>query len=269
MSLVSRTQIAPVLVAGIVLCTALIPPAMAGNSGTSLKGSARTARNRPVIGASVVIRSEDHPGTILLTSTDGKGALSTMNLPDGLYDVAIVKDGLVPVIKKDVQIKFPFRPVVEIDMTPESETTHAGEPAVRKPEGQDGKIRLTGEVKTLAGGTLPDISIALVRVDGEENPVRVRSGEDGRFEWPELAPGEWRVEIRGAGFLPIRATVSLTRPVRLLSLLVPQPAGHQFPALDLLPEEIPVYPGGGLELLGPLDGEEASPGTDLVSRDGG
>jgi hypothetical protein len=267
--LVPRIRFRPVPVAGLVLLAYLFTPVLAGNSGTSLKGSARTARHRPVVGASVVIRSGAHPGTILLTSTDGKGNLKTMKLPDGLYDIAIAKDGLTTVVKKDVQIKFPFRPVVEIDMMPENQEAASGELAVLNLQKQDETIALTGEVKTLDGRILPDISIALVRVDGDENPVRVRSGEDGTFEWPRLAPGDWRVEIRGAGFLPIRATVSLTRSMKLLSLMVPQPAGHLLPALDLLPEEIPVYPGGSPGLLDLRDGEETAPGADLVSGDGG
>ncbi len=210
-----------------------------GNNGTSLKGSARLARNRPVVGASVRIHRENDRSRYLLTSTDGKGLLKTMELPDGDYQVTVTKDGLASVTKSTVAVRFPFRPVVEIDMAPGPApeipviATGSGEP-----------LELTGRILNRDGDPVPDVAVRLVRLDGAGDPVRLRSGADGALDGLKLAPGVWSVEVRGVGYLSIRSVMELDGPVRLVALLVPQPSGYLAPAIDLLPEEQPVPPAG-------------------------
>ena len=214
-------------------------PAVRGNNGTSLKGNARLARNRPVIGASVRIRLENDRSRYLLTSTDGKGLLKTMELLDGDYQVTVTKDGLAAVTKSAVAVRFPFRPVVEIEMVPGPmpET-----PAMAT--GSDEPLALTGRILNRNGDPVPDVAVRLVRLDGAGDPVRLRSGADGALDGLNLAPGVWSVEVRGVGYLSIRSVMELDGPVRLVALLVPQPSGYLAPAIDLLPEEQPIPPAG-------------------------
>ena len=220
-----------------VLALILALPVGAGNNGTSLKGSAQLGRNRPVIGASVRIAPEGDRSSYLLTSTDARGLLETMELQDGEYQVLVTKDGLAPVTKSAVRIQAPFRPVVELVMAPGREMEHQVSGST---SGE--LLDLTGRVLTREGEPVPDVTVRLVRLDGAGDPVRIRSGEDGTLAGSELAPGSWAVEVRAAGYLSIRSVLELDSPVRLVALVVPQPAGYLAPARDLLPEEQPVPP---------------------------
>ena len=214
-------------------------PTVRGNNGTSLKGSARLGRNLPVVGATVRIRPENDRSRYLLTTTDGKGLLETMELPDGEYQVTVSKDGLATVTKSAVTVRYPFRPVVEIEMAPG--------PATEIPTAAAGSgdaLGLTGRILTRDGNPVPDVTVRLVRLDGAGDPVRLRSGEDGDLSTTGLATGSWSVEVRGVGFLSIRSVMDLDGPVGLVALLVPQPSGYLAPAIDLLPEEQPVPPAG-------------------------
>jgi len=233
------------------------PPRVRGNNGTSLKGNARTSAGRPVVGASVRIRPDDHPGEIVWTSTDRQGTFRTLKLPDGTYQVAIFKDRLQAVVKEGIRVQFPFRPVVEVEMPP---AARAGEKMAAPAGDQDapaGTIRLEGVLKTLEGDPVPDGTVRLTPVEAGRNPVRTRSGEEGRFRLPGMEAGDWLLEVHGIGFLPIRGEISLAESTELVILLVPQPPGHKLSPLDLLPEEIPVPPSvplrpqGGRENVDP------------------
>jgi hypothetical protein len=226
----------PVLV---VLSLGLAMPALPGNNGTSLKGSAHLDRNRPVVGASVRIRPENDRSRYLLTSTDGQGLLETMDLPDGDYQVSLTKDGLVPVTKSEVKVRFPFRTVVEIKMAPGPDPEASPADA-----GSRDPLELNGRILTRQGDPVADVTVRLVRLDGAGDPVKIQSAEDGTLAGSGLKGGSWAVEVQAAGYLSIRSVLELDGPVRLVALLIPQPAGYLAPALDLLPEEQPVPPSG-------------------------
>ena len=226
-----------------VLSLILAMPALPGNNGTSLKGSAHLDRNRPVVGASVRIRPEKDRSRYLLTCTDGQGNLETLELPDGDYEVRVTKDGLVPVTKSAVKVHYPFRPVVEVVMAPGSDTD-VGPAAF----GSGDLLELTGNILTRDGKPVADVLVRMIRRDGAGDPVRIRSGEDGSLQGSGLAPGRWAAEVQAAGFLSIRSDLDLEGPVRLEALLVPRPAGYLAPAMDLLPEEKPVPPTGSTPL---------------------
>ena len=226
-----------------VLAMILALPVAGGNNGTSLKGSASLDRNQPVVGASVRISPENDRSRYLLTSTDGQGLLETMDLPDGDYQVSFTKEGLTPVIKSAVNVRFPFRPVVEVTMGPGPDS----EPAPSAVDSED-LLDLTGRVLTREGDPVADVTVRLVRLDGGGDPLKIRSAEDGTLTGSELAPGSWAVEVRAAGFLSIRSVLDLEGPVLLVALLIPQPASYLAPAMDLLPDEQPVPPAGATPL---------------------
>ena len=68
------------------------------------------------------------------------------------------------------------------------------------------------------------------------------SDEKGTFELRDLAPGLWNMEIRGAGYLPVRAPASLLGETALRAVLVDQPATYEPQPLDLMPPEEPIPP---------------------------
>lgn len=246
-----RFTLLPVLVLFLVLPGSLAgeeDPArtqVRGNNGTSLKGSARLARNRPVVGATVRIRPENDHSRYLLTSTDGSGFLETLELPDGDYEVTVAKDGLATITKPAVGVKFPFRPVVEVNMSPGPES----DAMVGPPVGPGDPLTLDGRILTREGAPVADAIVRLVRLHGVGDPVRIRSGEHGLLAGTGLMPGVWAVEVKAAGFLSIRSTLVLDGPVRLTALLVPQPSGYLAPPRDMLPREQPVAPAGAISPL--------------------
>jgi hypothetical protein len=190
-----------------------------------------------VVGASVKIHRENDLSMVLLTSTDRRGTLKTMELPDGEYRVTVAKDGLSDATKPEVEVRFPFRPVVEFDMVPGGKVENPVAAA-----GPERPLTITGQVLNRDGDPVPDATVRLKRLDGPGDPVRLRSGEDGGLEAGSLSSGVWSVEVRSVGYLPIRSSVAMDGDAKLVVLLVPQPGGYLAPAIDMLPEEQPVLP---------------------------
>ena len=99
--------------------------------------------------------------------------------------------------------------------------------------------------------------IRLIRADGSVDPRDGMTGAEGKFAIPGLQAGAWRLEILGAGFLPIRVPVTLSGEATLTASLVEQPASYQPPPLDLIPPEMPIPPPAP---------HEPEPATDAVAE---
>jgi len=210
-----------------------------GRKSTWLLGHARTGRNRWVTGATVLVTPSSGEPRIYVTATDEKGSYFFETLPEGLYDVTITKGGLAPVTKSAVELRFPFRAVVEVVMEPS--VTPAG-PAAAEPPDSEAATSLDGTIRARAGQPLDEVRIRLIRADGSVDPRDGMTGAEGQFAMPGLQAGDWRLEILGAGFLPIRVPVTLTGGATLTALLVEQPASYEPPPLDLMPPEMPIPP---------------------------
>jgi len=174
-----------------------------------------------------------------VTATDEKGSYFFETLPEGRYDVTITKGGLAPVTKDGVELRFPFRAVVEVVMEPGA--TPAGPAAAEAPASGDA-TSLEGTVRARAGQPLDEVRIRLIRADGSVDPRDGMTGAEGTFTMPGLQAGDWRLEVLGAGFLPIRVPVTLSGEATLTALLVEQPASYEPPPLDLMPPEMPIPP---------------------------
>jgi hypothetical protein len=211
-----------------------------GHKVTWLLGHARTGRNRWVTGAAVLVTPASGESRIYVTATDEKGSYFFDALPEGLYDVTITKSGLVPVTKDKIELRFPFRAVVEVVMEPEP---GAAVPAAEsEPAASGDETSLDGTIRAREGEPLDEVRIRLIRADGSVDPRDGMTGAEGRFAIPGLEPGAWRLEILGAGFLPIRVPVTLSGEATLTASLVEQPASYQPPPLDLIPPEMPIPP---------------------------
>jgi Carboxypeptidase regulatory-like domain len=228
------------------LCVTAPPPRAAGgllaaiSPGLSrLQGSASLGRNRQVSGATILVQGVDSAGTIFVTASDRQGLFSVDGLPDGDYRVELRRDGLETVVKQDVQLRFPARPVVEVLMKPRA----AGAEARRAASLEGGtEVRLEGRVDIRDGGTLSGAQVRLRRLDGSRDPVTVHSAEDGSFALPAVASGDWQLDARAAGFLPIRAVITLSEDTVLELSLVTQEAGYKPSAYELMPREQVVPP---------------------------
>ena len=77
-----------------------------------------------------------------------------------------------------------------------------------------------------------------------QDPRSLRTEPSGTFEMVDLMPGEWRLEVMGVGFLPLRQVVQLRENTELTIFLVRQPAGYDPSPLELMPPEQPIPPEG-------------------------
>jgi len=150
--------------------------------------------------------------------------------------------------KDAVQVKFPFRAVVELDMEPAKES----QPAKAVPQAQEASgsapVRLAGTVRDQDAAPLADAGLRLVHAGAVVDPIMVQSDEDGKFEVVEVPPGTWQLTILGVGTLPIRTDVTLEKDTELQVMLVRQPASYVPSPIDLMPPEQPIPPA----TLGPM-----------------
>jgi hypothetical protein len=199
------------------------------------------------VGATVLVQPEERPGEAYLTSTDEDGVFRVDGLPDGSYGVRVEREGLLAGAKEGISLKYPFRAVVELEMSSlESESTMTGA-LVPEPAEPGGTLSLTGEVVEAGAGPLGEVQLRFVRSDGRQDPLRVRSRPDGTFGLEGAAAGVWRVEVSGVGYLSQRVALDLRGAFTLKVILVRQPADYDPTPLELMPPEQPIPPAGFAE----------------------
>jgi hypothetical protein len=210
-------------------------------TGTIIQGTVILKRKSPVVGAAVVVRSQDGGSSVVVTSTDAKGNFRVDSVQDGSYRLDVTREGYEPVVKDNVAVKAPFRAVVEIVM--EAAKGGATAPAATPKDGAStGPIRLTGVASTRDSGPKGEVEIRMQRADGKDEPRSTLSMQDGSFAIDGLTPGAWRLELLGAGYLPIRVALDLEEDSRMTATLVPQPMNYTPAPEDLLPPEEPIPP---------------------------
>ena len=218
-----------------------------------LQGSAFANRRTRIVGANVLVHREDDPRHLFLTSTGDQGLFHVDGLPDGEYVVRISRPGYTPERKNGVEMRFPFRAVVEIDMEPLTEESVDAYWKALAEADQTGEASLHGRISERDGDPLGEIQVRLVRSDGTIDPRTVRSGEDGLFDFRSVPAGYWRVEIQGVGLLPLRQTIGVHDTTELSIALVPQPANYVPSPIELMPPEIPIRPAGLDRETGPFN----------------
>jgi hypothetical protein len=206
---------------------------------TRLVGRAYLDRNRDVVGATVVVRPVGDPSRIHLTTSDGSGAFSIADLPDGVYTVRIERPGLSTIVKEDVTVRSPFRAVVEVRMQRDPAGQGAAEPAAAV---QDRPVRVTGRVVDRDGAPITETRISLVdRWRGAE-PAMGETDAAGAFLFDGVPAGRWAIEIAGVAHLPIHTALDLSTDTALEVSLVRQPPDYRPSPQDLMPLERPVAP---------------------------
>jgi hypothetical protein len=209
-----------------------------------IQGSASVRRNVPVVGAVVNLRRVDSTSELRLTTTDAKGAFRFDGLADGRYRCEVASDGFATVVKDNVDLRAPFRAVVEVTMarvTPGA-ALQPDAPGTAGVLDRAAPVALRGIVRDDRGRGTGEVRVRLVREDGSEDPREKVTTLGGEFSFDALKPGRWHVEILGAGLLPLRTTIALEEQTTLSASLVPQPADHVLAIEDLMPREEPVPP---------------------------
>lgn len=208
-----------------------------------LSGQVRSGRHRWIVGAAVLVRPQSGEPRWYVTSTDDKGTYRFEDLPEGSYRVEWSKPGFEPIVKERVEIRPPFRAVLEVAMEPASAASPAAaDGAVNPPVPADPAATLHGAVADRDGTPLGEVRIRLVRLDGSVDPRDALTDLDGTFDLGGLPAGQWRLELLGAGYLPIRVPVALAGDGVVSAALVAQPPGYEPQPLDLIPPERPIPP---------------------------
>jgi hypothetical protein len=207
---------------------------------TRLQGRLYLDRRTPVTGATAVVTPVVDAPRVYLAASDGQGIFRVEGLTDGDYGLRVERDGLDPVVKTDVAVKFPFRAVIELPMRRSEEArppAHAAAPF-------DGstRVRLDGLVLGPGGLPLEDVRVRLVRPDGAVDPRLAETAADGRFTLEDLAAGPWAITLDGVGMLKLRTTLDLVETTALEAALAPQPADYLPSPLELMPVEEPLPP---------------------------
>lgn len=208
-------------------------PAPAASSG-QIRGTISYGRRDPAVGAVVVVRPESGVTPIRAATTGTSGTFAFDGLPDGTYRAEIRRDGYVPVLKTAIAVHAPYRAVVEVLLT-------RGAAASEPKAALDGAASLTGTIHVAGGALLAEARVRLTRVEGAgEGDARMAlTDPSGAVHFTELAAGRWRLDVQGAGLLPLRANVELAGDVELEAVLAAQPANYRPLPQDLLvPEEV-------------------------------
>ena len=217
-------------------------PSFANVPQAQIRGKVSLGRNRPVVGAVVLVRSETDPGPIWVTASDQDGRFRLEGIPDGSYRVVIRRDGLTPYEQSGLVLKAPFRAIVEamleVAESPRGESRGVEFPKVTR------MVRIDGTVVGPEGDPAVGAEFRLVRDDGSLDPRETRVGPDGGLVVNDLASGRWRVELLEPGAVPLRVTVDIVEDAQIRVRLVAQPADFLVAIEDLVPRERALAPAG-------------------------
>jgi hypothetical protein len=216
-------------------------PVAAAVGRGQIVGAAQVRRNVPVVGAVVTAVRAGVGGLVRVTTTDARGAFKFEGLEDGRYRCEIARGGFVAVVKDDVELRAPFRAVVEVTMA-RAAAGAVPPPAPAVAQAGGAAVALRGVVRDRVGKGSGEIRVTLTREDGAEDPREAVTTAEGAFGFEGLTPARWHVELQGAGLLPLRTTLGISEDVSLQAVLVPQPADYAPQVEDLLPREEPVPP---------------------------
>lgn len=207
-------------------------PAPANATSGQLRGTVAYARKDPAVGAIVIVRPEDAPSPLRVATTGTNGTFAFDGLADGIYRAEVHHDGYVSVVKTGVQVRAPFRAVIEIRLV-------RGDTPPEPYGAAEGSASVAGKVRMSRGTALAEARVRLTRPDGADEARALLTDASGAFTVPQLKAGRWRLEVQGAGLLPLRADVNLVGDVVLEAQLAPQPSSYRPPAQDLIvPEEV-------------------------------
>ena len=220
--------------AGAADATAPVSPARPAGQ---VRGAISYGRHVPSVGAVVLLRPEKGASPLYAATTGAAGTFGFDGVPDGTYRAEVHREGYVTQLKTGIVVRAPFRAVVEVVLAPGAATK-------APPEAADGDAGLAGHVRIAGGAPIAEVHARLVRPDAEDDPKTALTDASGGFVFPGLKAGRWRIELQGAGLLPLRAELDLAGDVVLDAALAQQPANFQPPAEDLIvPEEaIPPKP---------------------------
>src|SRR5262245_6882191 len=128
--------------------TAAPPPAAAASSG-QIRGTISYGRHTPAVGAVVIVRPDNAPSPVRIATTGSSGTFGFDRLPDGVYRAEVRRDGYAPVVKSGIQVRAPFRAVVELLLVKDD-----APPAPQAAAPAGGDASLAGTIRSAGGAPI-------------------------------------------------------------------------------------------------------------------
>jgi hypothetical protein len=202
-----------------------------------VRGTILYGRRAPAVGAVVIVRPESAPSPVRLATTGTNGSFAFDGIADGTYRAEVRREGYAPVIKTGILVRAPFRAVVEVLLA-----RGATAPEEAKPVAGDASLK--GTVRVAGGAPLAEARVRLTRADGADDSRMFLTDAAGGFASPQLKAGRWRLDVQGAGLLPLRADLDLLGDVAIEAQIAAQPANYRPQPVDLIvPEDVIPPPG--------------------------
>lgn len=218
------------------------PPKLTGAG--QIRGTISYGRREPAVGAIVVVQPEAGGSPVRAATTGVTGSFAFYGLPDGSYRAEVRREGYAPIVKSGIGVRAPFRAVVEVLLSRGPAAPSSTAPPATAAPAPEGTASLAGTVKGASGSLLGEAKIRLTRVSGEGDSRAALTSENGTFSFSALAAGRWRLDIQGAGLLPLRTELTLAGDIVMEAQLAAQPANYRPLPQDLLvPEEVIPPPG--------------------------
>lgn len=212
-------------------------PAPSPAASGQVRGSVSYGRHQPAVGAIVVVVPEGGGSPIRLATTGTNGTFAFNGLADGIYRADVEREGYSPVTKTGIQVRAPFRAVVEVLLV-------KGAPAREAAKAVDGSASLGGIIRVAGGAPLAEARVRLTRSDGADDSKTILTNGSGAFYVPRMKAGRWHLDVQGAGLLPMRADLDVVGDVAIDAQLAAQPANyHPLPQDLIVPEEV-IPPAG-------------------------
>jgi hypothetical protein len=212
-----------------------VTPAASGQ----LRGTISYGRHAPAVGAIVIVRPERAPSPVRVATTGTTGGFAFDGLPDGIYRAEVRRDGYAPVVKTGIQVRTPFRAVVEVLLARGGEAPREAPPAAGAAAPAEENASLAGTIRIAGGAPVAECRVRLLRRDVADDARMVLTDARGAFSLPRFAAGRWRLDVQGAGLLPLRAELDLAGDVTLEAQLAAQPANYKPLPQDLIvPEDV-------------------------------
>ena len=236
----------PPLIGCAVLAWALsafsLAPASAALRGR-IRGTARDMTRKPVAGLLVRLISSGS-GLIHVTNTDDKGIYSFEDVESGTYAVEVSGSGYQHQIKKEINVRPPFRNIVDFSLPPgPMGEEEAASPVVYTPAAGEAVLKdVTGTFTDKGKRPIPDVELRLA------NPAtgaafRAQSDREGRVLMTQVPSGIYRAVVVSPGYVTVElkeVEVSRTTGLSLNLSLVEYPLRFEGRIEDLIPEEKPV-----------------------------
>jgi hypothetical protein len=253
-------SVATLLLLAAVTPFAFAQPAAGPAAGTDptwgrgeIRGELTGLDGNALIGISIVLLPGANPNVAYATSTDDRGRYAFDNLLSDRYEVRAEGQGFIPLFKKPVQVKPPFRAIVDIEM-------ESGQQARQDQAGDEptGTVqRVEGRFVDQEGEPVMEGSVIFRRLGHPEDVYYGRTDIDGYFVVTDLPAGIYDIATRSPGLIPLhllRHPLPATESFHLRLVAPPYPLSFRGWLDDLLPSEVPLPPPFPHEV-------ESEPGT--------